>query len=360
MGEADRRVAWEGLEQLVHLDPAGRGLASFRRNGQPLDTGQLRTAAVHIAEHARTVGIITGFCATSTGRVTAETDGPPGALFLARALLALGIDVRLMTDRYALPLLRVGCELWNLDAGLLVEIPFEEGAPDGPARGRNDSAHCQKTDRWVEEFFASKSGQQLTHLIAIERPGPSHTAESLALQARAGAPPIDDFARSVPAEHQDICHNMRGGSINGHTAKAHRLFEHIREQRLPITTIGIGDGGNEIGMGKFAWEQLVEAIGSPAAGRIATRSATDFTLIAGVSNWGAYALALAVGQLRSSSESSSGTPSQQRALIEAMVERAGAVDGLTLKAEPTVDGLPLDVYLQPLVQMRTLLNLSDA
>ncbi len=360
VAEEDRRLPWLGLEQLVHLDPAGRGLASFRRSAEPLDAGQLRTVAVHIAQHARAVGIVTGFCATSSGRVTAETDGPPGALFLARALLTIGVDVYLISDAYGLPLLQVGCELWNLDRRMLVEIPFEDGTANCPARMSNDPDLNTKTDRWVREFFASERGQQLSHLIAIERPGPSHTLDSLALQTRSSASPTDDFANQVSAEHQNVCHNMRGGSINDLTAKSHRLFEYIREQRLPITTIGIGDGGNEIGMGKFPWEQLVEAIGSAAAGRNACRLATDFTLIAGVSNWGAYALALAIGKLRGTEASCDWQPSHQRALIEAMVQRAGAIDGLTLRPESTVDGLPLDVYLQPLVEMRKLLGISDS
>ena len=358
--EEDRRFPWLGLEQLVHLDPAGRGLASFRRSAEPLDAGQLRTAAVHIVQHASTVGIVTGFCATSDGQVTAETDGPPGALFLARAFLALGVDVCLLSDCYGLPLLQVGCELWNLDVRMLVEIPFEDDNPECLARTRNDPTLNAKTDRWVREFFASERGQRLSHLIAIERPGPSHTLDSLALQTRPGSSPTDDFAIQVPAEHRNVCHNMRGGSINGFTAKAHCLFEYVREQHLPITTIGIGDGGNEIGMGQFPWEQLVEAIGSVAAGRIACRIATDFTLIAGVSNWAAYALALAIGKLRGAEESCHWQPSQQRDLIEAMVQRAGAVDGLTLRPEPTVDGLPLDIYLQPLVEMRKLLGFPDS
>jgi hypothetical protein len=38
----DARLPWAEIEQIVHLDPAGRGLASFRREGAPLDAGQLR------------------------------------------------------------------------------------------------------------------------------------------------------------------------------------------------------------------------------------------------------------------------------------------------------------------------------
>ena len=111
-------------------------------------------------------------------------------------------------------------------------------------------------------------------------------------------------------------------------------------------TIGIGDGGNEIGMGSFAWETLAQAVGGEAAGRIAARIGTDFALVAGVSNWGAYALALSVAALRGqAAEANAWHESAERQLIETLVA-AGALDGLTLRAEATVDGLPLDEYLQ--------------
>jgi hypothetical protein len=120
------RIDWPALEALVHCDPAARGLASFRLAAAPLDAGQLRAAAVHLARHASGVAIVTGFCALAHDRVTTETDGPPGALYFARALIALGVDALLITDRYALPLLEVGCYLWRLDRKILVEFPFEE------------------------------------------------------------------------------------------------------------------------------------------------------------------------------------------------------------------------------------------
>jgi hypothetical protein len=196
-------------------------------------------------------------------------------------------------------------------------------------------------------------------LIAVERCGLSHTFDSLGAQG-ADSDVLMRFASLVPAEERDVCHNMRGQSINAHTARAHRLFETIAERHLPVTTIGIGDGGNEIGMGSFDWETLVEALDSPVAGRIACRIAADFSLIAGVSNWGAYALALAVARLRGATELGRDWNSAgQRALIEHIVNGTSAVDGLTRRREATVDGLPLDVYLRPLDEMRKLLGYRE-
>jgi hypothetical protein len=355
----ERDIPWAELEQVVHRDPAGRGLASFQPRGAPLDVGQLRAAALHLAQRAKVVGVVTGFCIDDDSRITAETDGPPGAIFLARAFLALGIEAVLITDRFALPLLEAGCKALNLTDVRLIEFPLEAGPPEAPARARNNIDDGVATEPWLDAFFSKGPGRSLSHLIAIERPSPSHTLASLAAQKRAGAAPSERFAALVPADDRDICHNMRAQSINAYTAKTHRLFERIAAEGRPITTIGIGDGGNEIGMGSFAWETIVEAVGSDLAGRIAARIATDFTLIGGLSNWAGYALALSLARLRGATNlAGNWNAAQERCLLETLV-RAGAVDGVTRNSSPTVDGLGLDGCLGPVTIMRSLLGFPD-
>ena len=265
-------------------------------------------------------------------------------------------SVLLISDRPALPLLEVGCDHLKLPRKILVEFPFEDGPPTRAGEPATTRKFSTETDRWIRDFFASDFGRSLTHLVSVERVGPCHTVGSLQSQPRDGAAPVEQFLRAVPAEDWNLCHDMRGRSINGLTAKTHRLFEWISEHRLPVTTIGIGDGGNEIGMGQFPWELMVAA-GGTSAGRIACRIATDFALVAGVSNWGAYALALAIARLRGPGQGADAwDEAQQRRLIEAMLDQAGAVDGITLRAEATVDGLPLDAYLRPLTEMRGILG----
>jgi hypothetical protein len=342
--ERDTRLPWAELEQMVHLDPAGRGLASYRRDGAPLDAGQLRSAALSLAKAGRAVAIVTGFCVQTPDGIAAETDGPPGALYLSRALAALGCDVCLITDRIARPLIAHGIKLWKLDRVPLIEMPMFDS---------KDAAQ-----RWTDDFFDSSRGRALSHLIAIERPSPSHNLESLAAQ-QPSPDALARFAQLVPPEHQGRCHNMRGESIEEFAAPTHLLFDAVAARKLPITTIGIGDGGNEIGMGSFAWAALVEAVGTQAAPRIAARVATDFAVIAGVSNWGAYALALATAVLRDVvKQGRDWDAARQQQLIESLVRDAGAVDGLTRQHQPTVDGLPLDVYLQPIESMRKLLGFA--
>ena len=90
---------------------------------------------------------------------------------------------------------------------------------------------------------------------------------------------------------------------------------------MPITTIGIGDGGNEMGMGSFAWEMLADAVGTTARCRANRLPHGDrYTLIAGVSNWAGYALALATTRLRSATDlGRSWNAAGQRDLIDGLI-----------------------------------------
>ncbi len=79
-----QNLDWSALRRAMHRDPGGRGLAGYRRHGKPLDSDPMRAAALDLANRACKVAIVTGFCAIAGEHVTAETDGPPGALFLRR------------------------------------------------------------------------------------------------------------------------------------------------------------------------------------------------------------------------------------------------------------------------------------
>jgi hypothetical protein len=199
----------------------------------------------------------------------------------------------------------------------------------------------------------------LSHLIAVERVGPSHT-----LQTYAGCRPVTDprvqrFRDLVPAEHQDRCHNMRGEIIDAHTAPLHRLFESVAELRPGVRTIGIGDGGNELGMGAVPWDELQSRLTGSAAPLVPCRIATDWTIVAGVSNWGAQALAAAVCLLRGRTEllAAWDIASEERRL-QTLVHDGPAVDGVTRLQQATVDGLPFLTYIQPWDGIRRALALE--
>ncbi len=187
-----------------------------------------------------------------------------------------------------------------------------------------------------------------THLLALERAGPSYTRETLRQQG-ATDEILEAFLEAVPPEHHDRCHTLRGRDISGTMSPAHRLFEHLEPG---VTTLGIGDGGNEIGMGKISWKVVHENI--PQGGLIACRVATRHLIVCGISNWGAYGLAAGVLRLRGvDAEPGLFEPAREFQLLETMVEAGPLVDGVSGLATPTVDGLAFEEYSAILTKLAT-------
>src|SRR5205807_10304259 len=109
-----------------------------------------------------------------------EPDGPLGALFLARALVPLGIKVVLATDGFCARALEAGLAVGGLRKAVpLVVLPKYERA-----------GSQSLSDSWDE--FAGRAGP-LTHLIALERVGPSHTPESVRAQPGATDTLLEQF-----------------------------------------------------------------------------------------------------------------------------------------------------------------------
>lgn len=332
---------WTALEATIRRDPAGRGLASFNDADGPLLRGHLENAARDLAERGCRVALVTGFAILTDAGPVAETDGPPGSLFFAAMLQACGIDVCLVTDQLGEPLVRAGMAAWSVDAvPMLIAPPVV-----------NDAVGRVAIDAWWQRI--TRESREFSHLVAIERVGPSHTLSSLDENARS------EFAAVVPPQERDVCHNMRGRSLDACTAPLHRLFEtEASTSSTTSSTIGIVDGGNEIGCGNVPWQVLRRALAQGVASRdhaatIPCRIQTNHAILAGVSNWGAYALGAAVAfLLGKQSHLEDWTIDTQRRLIEAIVADGGAVDGVTKRREATVDGLALSDYLAVFDEIR--------
>ena len=264
------------IDLLLALDPAARGVPAFGKPGAAV-------AAAETLARARRVLVVTGF---AFGPDLPETDGPPGAAVLGRALRRLGKDVVYVTDPVCAGVLEAALKTAGEPAS--VDI-----FPDGDATVAAAAMH--------RRYRAS-------HLVAIERPGRSRDGGYWSMRAQTIAP----WHREVDA-----------------------LF--LKPPR-GVTTIGVGDGGNEVGMGNLR-AQLARTGGTLA--RIASVVRVDRLVIAGVSNWGAYGVAAALGRL--AGRDLLHTPDEERALIAACAE-AGAVDGMTRQREARVDGLPASAH----------------
>ena len=255
-GDRDERIG--RLERLVRRDPAGRGLIASEDQRGVLCEGHLAGAARSLVKDSGPVAILTGFFIPHGDPAAAETDGPPGAVTLARVLIGLGREVVLVTDEPCEGALRA-----SLLAAGLGEVDLEVAPLIGSAK-------------WCCDFLGRRQhGDGLDHLVAIERVGPSHGMDSLRAQARDGDPPEAEFLEKVPPGSWGCCHNMRARVIDEWTADVSLLFDRLHEFCPDAVTIGIGDGGNEIGMGAVAWEELVARLPGEHSVRIPCRIATD-------------------------------------------------------------------------------------
>jgi hypothetical protein len=323
------------IRDLIQEDVNQRGLGTdSERNLITVCAGDFGASCRSLAETLNvSVAIVTGFLIpTASPPARGETDGPLGAIFLARALARIGIKVALITDPFCRSALAVGLEACNLDEAVpLLTLP-------------------PRLHPWpafvTRDWPPLASALSLTHLIALERVGPSHTSESIRSQPGTTAKAVAQFEREVPPDHFDCCHTMRGRDITAMMSPAHLLFEAAYDQSPRITTIGIGDGGNEIGMGKIPWEVIRRNI--PLGGMVACRVPTDHLIVCGISNWGAYGLAAGVRLLRGEWDSHLFDPNREQELLRVMVAKGLLVDGVTGQATVTVDGLRFERYAEPL------------
>lgn len=230
-----------------------------------------RAAAALLGLERGNVLIATGFYVAGF----AETDGPPGAFFLARALHMLGFQCTIVTDAFC------------------------RGFFDGMGVEYMDIAANAYDCAALLDKYEPKA------LISIERCGIN--------------------------SHGDYA-NMRGVSIAEHTARLDPLFDEGRRRGIP--TFGIGDGGNEIGMGNFRGVIERELALLPCVTEV------DYPIIATVSNWGGYGLCACLQEL--SGKAVMPHYDEIRDYLEKIVA-LGSVDGVTKRHTPTVDGFSAEV-----------------
>lgn len=261
------------IEDII-LSNDRRGMSHLRPH---LATDYCRQAAQLLWENHRCVVIMTGFY---IDRIAApETDGPPGALAAGRAISRLGGRVVYISDRYTAPLLEAFCE----DTAEVVTFPI------------------------CDEMASRETADDILHrlqpslLLSIERCGVTARGSYL---------------------------NCRGGDVSAFTARLDTLF------RSSIPSIGIGDGGNEIGMGRLA--TIIPTIpGLPSEPAI---TATSALIAASVSNWGAYGLVAGLSAL--AGRDLLPAPEEEESLLRRLFD-AGCYDGTCGQPVCGVDGFSL-------------------
>ena len=285
------------IEAIVGRDLGRRGIERLVR----LSRGGLLGAARSLAGHPRPhVAIISGFYIPWADPPAAESDGPVGAAHLAAALGRAGIPCRFATDTPCVPVLRAAASATGLPGDFPIDaVALRDG--DGGAS--------------VDGVLAVWDGltPPVSHVIAIERCGPAEDGR---------------------------CYNMRGDDVTPHTVPLDRLF--LGGGRVRI---GMGDGGNEIGMGSIPPEVIAADIRNGE--RIRCRTPCDHLMVLGASNWGGFALPTALALLRPdlrAALTAGLTPEADAAILRRITEDGPAVDGVTGRPAFQVDGVPWEVH----------------
>lgn len=308
----------EGIDRLVVLDVRARGViyslydAARRLVGAPLTLAGAMAIDGTMGDGDIAI-ITTGFIVLPQG--VQETDGPLGAAALARCLnvtfnarpvvlieeqskaimisvlRALGLDVKVDEGEF---------DRWSENSALVLGFPLDL------------KAAMEESMRILDKFKPSL-------IIAVEKAG-----------------------RNVRGEY----HTMNGMNISHFHAKVEPLIEEAHKRG--ILTIGIGDGGNEVGMGNIrgAVEEIVpyaKVCRCGCGGGIAAESRVDILVTASISNWGAYGIEACIAALNDKVEALH-TPEEEGKMLKCLVD-LGAVDGVTGKSELSVDGVPLKVHM---------------
>ena len=276
MDQVRRRYMPATWDRISLADPLlmsfqARGIGRFLRLA---GAGNLNTA-VDTVVNAKRLMLCTGF---NVDRNMPETDGPVGVAILAYACCRAGKQVVIVADELNAHLLREA--LLILDPGCLQQITIESVSAKPDA---------------MQTLPAILARHEIDAMVHTEVPGRNKDGAYL---------------------------NMRGIPISDFNAPLDTLVN-LANDRL-MDTVGVGDGGNEAGMGGLS--------GVPAALNGLDMQAVvpaAHQVIAWNSNLGAIALGEFI--LAAAGKGASCTPAAFESMVRKMFSE-GAVDGVTRKA----------------------------
>jgi len=249
-----------------------------------------------------------------------ETDGPPGAAALARviSLILRANPIVVAGEDYLEPVL-ASCRV----LGMKTSDKAQPNCVKGEVLPLNDQQARRNAFELLNKYNPSA-------LISVECLGPNSDG---------------------------VLHTLKGIDLTKYNPPLHHVFEVAKQKGL--LTVGLGDGGNEIGCGMiYEAVRRIQRYGTicqcPCKNGVATVTSTDVLVFAGTANWGAYGITASLALLHRNL-SAIHTPQDEEKSLQACVD-AGARDGPTGSKELCVDAIPLEAHKALLIMLRTLVS----
>jgi hypothetical protein len=333
----ENQASAEAIDHLVNTDVSGRGIIGLlyrdarEKTGGPLAWAAAEKLAAAAVSPGSSVLIATGASYQRLGvnPNIGEMDGPPGAVALARALgRGLCVVPVLVTEEgQELPITQVARAVG------LTPTSFE-----GSQDQASNSAY--NTSVVVEGFPSTdhEAAAKASDLLRRYHPAAIVTIEKAGMN-RAG-----------------VYHNSLGRDTSAGKARIDYLVNAAREQG--ILTIGIGDGGNEIGMGVIEEEARTQIpygdkCQCPCGQGVVSATKTDLLVTATVSNWGAYAIVTCLAMALDKNEILHTRDLCERAIMGAAA--AGYLD-MTGYSDALVDGMKVGSHLAVVELLQTIVD----
>ncbi|MGH7662296.1 MAG: glutamate cyclase domain-containing protein [Vulcanimicrobiaceae bacterium] len=333
---ADLRLKFFGdaVDRLLTVDVSARGIISMlyrearkRNNGRSLTMSAAEIFYERLrGETQRTAIIATGLPIRGWfDHTLAETDGPVGAATLARALVVgFGALPVVVCEETMVPLLEACCRAAGLVCTSIENMRRAASSPD------------------------AVKGRFIPTAVVIGFPADEKSAVKCAREIVADLEPaVLISSERQGANAKGVYHYGLGeANISSAMAKVERLFEEAQRKNIP--TIGVGDGGNELGMGsiKDAVQEHVpygKLCRCPCGDGMAPDLKVDLLVAATVSDWGMWGIEACLAAL-------CGKPSVLHSsetlemVLDACVA-SGAIDGVTAYVNRDIDGVSYETQM---------------
>lgn len=211
--------------------------------------------------------------------------------------------------------------------------PETDGPGGAAALARGIGIAGKDVSLWTDRFCL-KTVRSASEAVG----GPKARWACEASEILAWRPDLLVFIERLGRASDGRYYDMRGRDVTPYVVPLDRALDLAGERGIP--SLAVGDGGNEAGMG-ILQDGLSELL--PKYKKCLSVVRSDLAVPVDVSDWGGYGLAAALSAAAGCWCGVSG--SEVKAMLEAQVA-SGAVDGVTLKRDLSVDGIPLEEHVK--------------